>query len=133
VLELELSAVPVSLPEVLALNQEDWPAKDRGSERLRAEVLEYANDVLTGLLLEHADIDAAIDELSTDWRLERLSATDRCILRIALCELRRGLEPPAVIIDEAVELAREYGGTDSPKFVNGVLGAWLRGANGDEQ
>ena len=72
-------------------------------------------------------IDATIAELATDWRLDRLSITDRNILRLALWELGSG-EPPAVVVNEAVEIAGQYGGAESAKFVNGVLGGWLQRA-----
>jgi N utilization substance protein B len=70
--------------------------------------------------LEH--IDAVIEKTLTAWPIDRLSVIDKNILRIGTCELLFFNDiPPAVIIDEAVTLARLYGGTDSPKFINGVL------------
>jgi len=123
------SAALVSLPEMLALSEEHWAEEGRRAERLRAEALQHAHNLVTGVSLDCETIDATIAELATDWRLDRLSITDRNILRLALWELGRG-EPPAVVVNEAVEIAGEYGGAESAKFVNGVLGGWLQRAEG---
>jgi N utilization substance protein B len=74
---------------------------------------------------EHLDgIDAAIRAASENWRLERLSRVDRSILRLATAEMLHLPEtPPKVALQEAVRLAGQYGGRDSPRFVNGVLDA----------
>jgi N utilization substance protein B len=78
----------------------------------------------------HADlevIDAAIAKASTNWRFERLAAVDRNVLRLGVFELMREPDTPAaVVIDEAVEMARRFGAADSPAFVNGVLDAIMR-------
>lgn len=67
------------------------------------------------------EIDAAIERAASNWRLERLSAIDRNLLRLAIAELLEGSTPPRVVIDESVRLARWFGGPRSPAFVNGVL------------
>lgn len=130
-LDLGPSGAACSLPEVLALHEEINPEKGPKAERVRTEALEYAHQLVTGLALERRAIDQDISELSTEWSLERLSITDRNILRIALWELKQG-GVPAVIVDEAVELAKQYGGPDSPRFVNGILGAWLARHHAEE-
>ena len=72
-------------------------------------------------------IDAAITAASTNWRFERIAAVDRNILRIGAYELMHEPQTPsAVVIDEAVEMARRFGEADSPAFVNGVLDAIMR-------
>ena len=69
-------------------------------------------------------IDRAIAAAATNWRLERIAAIDRNILRIGAYELMHEPgTPPSVIIDEAVEMAKRFGEADSPSFVNGVLDA----------
>ena len=69
-----------------------------------------------------AQIDDAIQSASRNWRIERMSRVDRNILRLATCELREFPEVPVkVIINEAVELAKRFGTTDSAAFVNGIL------------
>jgi transcription antitermination protein NusB len=71
-------------------------------------------------------IDAALTEVTTNWRMERLAVLDRCVLRMGAAELERGETPPRVVIQEAVTLAERYSGTRSAKFVNGVLDALAR-------
>jgi N utilization substance protein B len=74
-----------------------------------------------------AELDALVAEAATHWRLDRIAAVDRTILRLGAYELVGEAEtPPAVILDEAVELAKRFGEADSPAFVNGVLDAIRR-------
>jgi N utilization substance protein B len=69
-------------------------------------------------------IDPLIAEAATNWRLERLAVIDRLVLRLAVYELlERSDVPPAVVINEAIELARTFSGPDAIRFVNGVLDA----------
>src|SRR5262249_36677198 len=68
-----------------------------------------------------ADIDEALTAAAENWRLPRMAAVDRNVLRLAAYELRHATEtPPNVVFDEAIKLARRYGSADSPAFVNGV-------------
>ncbi len=80
------------------------------------------------------ELDAAIAEAATHWRLDRIATVDRTILRLGAYELAaEETTPAAVVIDEAVELAKRFGEADSPAFVNGVLDAIrkrLRGPQG---
>lgn len=82
----------------------------------------YARDIVDGVI-DHADeIDDEITSHSRDWRLERMPAVDRALLRMATWELLFNEEiPAAVAIDEAVELAKELSTEDSGSFVHGVL------------
>jgi transcription antitermination protein NusB len=125
-LGLGAADVVESLPETLVLHLEGWPPEDRASAELREETLAYATRLVAGVARSREQADEAISALSTDWPLDRLAATDRAILRMALWELGEATAAPAVIINEAVELARAFGGADSPRFVNGILGAWVR-------
>lgn len=93
-------------------------------------VSEAARELATTLFRkaneELATIDDRLSRSARNWRLERLNPVDRNILRIAVAEYLAGLSPRAVIVDEAVELARSYGSDDrSTEFVNGVLDAVL--------
>lgn len=83
---------------------------------------------LVGIVADHHDeIDRALQAALTNWRLERLTAIDRNILRIAAAEILFNPDvPPAVSIQEAIGLAEKYGTADSPRFVNGVLDALMR-------
>jgi len=66
-------------------------------------------------------IDAMLDNISKNWDLGRMLSIDRNVMRIAVYEMRRGDPPPAVAINEAVDIAKRFGGDDSGSFVNGVL------------
>lgn len=83
---------------------------------------------LLQITLEHrGDADALLTRYSPDWPVERMLSTDRNILRLAVCELLYDREtPPAVVISEAVEMAKRYGDENSGRFVNGILGELLR-------
>lgn len=74
-------------------------------------------------------IDRAIERAAPEWPLDKIAKIDLAILRLAVHELLvEKKEPPKVIIDEAVELAKAFGGDNSPKFINGVLGTILQEA-----
>lgn len=82
----------------------------------------FAETLMRGAVATHQDVDAMIEKHASHWRLERLSVIDKCILRLAAWELQHQPEtPPAVIMNEALELARTFSGDESVKFVNGVL------------
>ncbi len=84
----------------------------------------YARNLLGGIFEELDQIDGAIVAHATNWRLERIAATDRNLLRVAIYELMFQEDVPAqVAINEAVEIAKRYGSQDSPSFINGVLDA----------
>lgn len=68
-------------------------------------------------------IDSRIAEKSEHWRLDRMAAVDRNLLRLAIYEMTEMGTPPAVVIDEALELARQFSGDESVSFINGVLDA----------
>jgi transcription antitermination protein NusB len=82
----------------------------------------YAEDLFSGTLGRLPEIDECIRAASDNWRVERMSRVDRNVLRVGTYELMARLDVPrAVIIDEAIELAKRYGSEGSGKFVNGVL------------
>jgi len=81
----------------------------------------FAEEIFTGVRAEQPALDAFISSALERWRLDRVARIDRLILRIAAFELRRALDPPAVVIDESLELARRFGGDDSVRFINGVV------------
>ena len=77
-------------------------------------------------------LDAQIAEAATHWRIERIAPVDRTILRLGAFELAvEKATPAAVVIDEAVELAKRFGEADSPAFVNGVLDAIRKRVRGE--
>ncbi len=86
----------------------------------------FASMLFQGVVACSADIDATIQKHATHWRIERMPAVDRNILRIAVYEMQKTDTPPPVIIDEALELTRKFAGEESVHFVNGVLDAVKR-------
>ena len=106
----EAEAKGISLPELLA--------------ELPVAPEEYGLQLIEGLAERLGEVDPLVDEHSSGWALDRMPAVDRWILRIGTYELlAEGDVPFAVVIDEAVELAKEYSTEDSGRFVNGVLAA----------
>jgi transcription antitermination protein NusB len=89
---------------------------------------EFMEALVRGASGNAPDIDRQITEKSEHWRLERMPAVDRNILRLAVYEMNELKTPPPVVIDEALELARQFSGDDSVSFINGVLDAVHRGA-----
>lgn len=71
-------------------------------------------------------IDADLESITTNWRLDRLGAVERCVLRLGAGELRQMDTPAKVVLQEAVRLAERFGSEQSAKFVNGVLDALAR-------
>ena len=87
--------------------------------------LAFARELVLGVVAEREELDRRIEAAARNWRIARMAAVDRNVLRIAAWELGFGGTPTAVAIDEAVELARRFGDDGSPRFVNGVLGAMV--------
>jgi N utilization substance protein B len=82
----------------------------------------YSDEAVRGIEATLAEVDARITKASTHWRLERMARVDRNVLRLGTWELAHRIDVPrAVILDEAVELAKAFGTEDSSAFVNGVL------------
>ena len=87
-------------------------------------ISDYAVTLVQGVVAHREDIDRMLTEQAHGWTLERMPAVDRAVLRLGLFELLFSDEvDDAVAIDEAIELARALSTDDSPRFVNGVLGA----------
>ncbi len=84
---------------------------------------DYANILLTGVDKQRDEIDRLIRESSHNWKIERISPVDLCILRQSLFEMVFSSQsiPYKVVIDEAIELAKKYGSTESAPFINGIL------------
>jgi N utilization substance protein B len=83
----------------------------------------FAKELVCGVTSRRDELDALLTEHSRNWRISRMAAVDRNILRLAVYELLRTATPASVILDEAIELARRFGDQPSPAFVNGVLDA----------
>ena len=83
----------------------------------------FMEELVRGTVANTEEIDKKIEAKSEHWRLERMPVVDRNILRLAIYELSRQAVPAPVIIDEALELARQFSGDESLSFINGVLDA----------
>lgn len=93
-------------------------------EAASGDVAGYARDLAETCWAERVRYDALLGEASEHWSVERMPLVDRNIARIAVCEMvDRPDVPPAVAIDEAVEIAREFGSAESGAFLNGLLDA----------
>lgn len=88
----------------------------------------YARELVEGVSGEAAELDARINDASSEWSADRLGALERNVLRIALWELERGDVPLEAAIDEAVSLAKRYSSEDAGRLVNGILGRVVREA-----
>lgn len=83
----------------------------------------FMEELVRGTVANSEQIDGQIEAKSAHWRLERMPVVDRNILRLAIFEFSQQVVPPPVIIDEALELARQFSGDESLSFINGVLDA----------
>lgn len=93
------------------------------------EDCEFTKNLITGTLKNRASIDALIEKCAPEWPLDQVTIVDRNILRLGIFELIYGKYeevPPKVAINEAIELAKAFGGESSARFVNGVLGTIYR-------
>jgi N utilization substance protein B len=90
---------------------------------LHPSARDFALDLFSGTAFHLAEIDALLSENAVNWKISRMAAVDRNILRLAIYELTRTDTPVSVILDEAIQLARRFGAESSPAFVNGVLDA----------
>ena len=82
---------------------------------------DFVKDAVYGVITNQADIDFTINKYMNNWTIDRLGYTDQAILRLATYELNYTDTPPIVVINEAVELAKDYSDDDVKKMINGVL------------
>ena len=93
---------------------------------------EFMEELAKGTSEIAAEIDHRITSKSENWRLERMPTVDRNILRLAIYEMSRQETPAAVVIDEALELARQFSGEESVSFINGILDAVHRAESSEQ-
>ncbi|GBR77573.1 transcription antitermination factor NusB [Candidatus Termititenax dinenymphae] len=93
------------------------------SEKLIAETVNFARELIAGTREHLPEIDKFISEKSIGWSIERITGVDRAILRLAIHEMRFLKTAPSIVINEAVELAKKFSTAESAKFVNGILGS----------
>lgn len=87
------------------------------------EVIQYADDIVKGVQTYKAEIDGRIQSSSAHWKVDRMATIDRNIARIAVWEMQfsRDMVKPNIAINEAIEIAKKYGSSESPGFLNGLL------------
>ncbi|OQB06120.1 MAG: hypothetical protein BWY19_00549 [bacterium ADurb.Bin212] len=84
---------------------------------------EFINESVAGVFTHRDELNKKIEDSAPEWPLDQISNVDKCTLQLAIYELLYQKDtPPKVVINEAVELAKQFGGDSSSKFVNGVLG-----------
>lgn len=112
---------PSAAPEILRRFQEEFDVP--------RDVVEYADLLVQGIFLHRDQLDQTIQAASSHWKLPRMALVDLNVMRIALFEIKFAASPlpPKVAINEAVEIAKRYGSTDSGSFVNGILDQAAKG------
>jgi N utilization substance protein B len=120
---------------------EDAPVLKTGREafegvadhfEMPAAARDFARELVIAVSDNGVDLDGVLAEHAKNWRVSRMAIVDRNILRLAIFELTQSDTPVAIVLDEAVELARRYGSDASPAFVNGVLDAVAKQVRGKE-
>ncbi|MBI3792103.1 MAG: transcription antitermination factor NusB [Gemmatimonadetes bacterium] len=121
-----------ALQAVYAWDMRDGQPLSRVAQRVwddlavDAEVRRHATPLIHALEARQGELDAMITGVTTNWRLERLGAIERSVLRLAAAELAIGETPPKVVLQEATTFAERFGTPTSARFVNGVLDALAR-------
>lgn len=96
--------------------------------------VEFIEQLVRGVNAQATELDAKLQPVAPEWPIDQIARMDRLVLRIGLYELENENDvPPKVVINEAVELAKAFGGDNSSKFVNGVLGTLLRDIENDDK
>ncbi|OGY31572.1 MAG: transcription antitermination factor NusB [Candidatus Woykebacteria bacterium RIFCSPLOWO2_01_FULL_41_12] len=123
----EWSLNSINIEEILNRNANDYVQIDTPEENRSKVDSQLANLIVNGVTENLDSIDTIIQNSAPEWPLSQIAKVDLEILRIAIFELCMAKNvPPKVAIDEAVELAKEFGGENSSKFVNGVLGTVVK-------
>lgn len=115
----------------------EWSFHSDSLDEIRAHVLEateqseevdesLVKELTEGVVERLDELDGLITTAAPEWPRDQIAKIDICILRLAAYELGQKTTPAKVVIDEAVELAKEFGGDTSSKFVNGVLGTLVK-------
>ena len=86
----------------------------------------YARDLVTTLWARRKNVDRRVRAASTGWDPERMSPVDRNAMRVAVVEMLGTVVPRKVALNEAIEIGKEYGGAESPRFINGILDKVLK-------
>jgi N utilization substance protein B len=113
----------------LKTNQDEMIRRFAEDFGLEENVLDYAQALINGIFNNREAIDGEIQKSSAHWKVPRMALVDLNVMRIAVFEMKMmdPLVPPKVCINEAVEIAKKYGSTDSGSFVNGILDQIAKG------
>jgi N utilization substance protein B len=109
------------------MSKQDFPKLESNfwkSAKAAAKTRTFAEKLFEGTAREAEQLDVIISKYCDNWRLERISAIDRAILRLAFHELGDNETPPKVVLNEAVDLAKKYSSAEAGGFVNGILDAF---------
>ncbi|MBQ6997053.1 MAG: transcription antitermination factor NusB [Oscillospiraceae bacterium] len=114
--------------EKLAVENEVYAERPRGAQRA------YIDSVVTGVINRMDELNAIIGQFSIGWDVSRISRLARTIMQLAIFEIQNVADvPTGVAVSEAVRLAKKYDGGDTGAFVNGILGAYARSLNSEEE
>lgn len=108
---------------------------NRNVQRYRETIddITFIETLVKGVSSRQDELDAILQPLAPEWPINQIARMDRVVLRMGAYELMYATDvPPKVVINEAVELAKAFGGDNSSKFINGVLGSLLRQREGDD-
>ena len=106
-------------------------AEDFIARRLKdKELIEFASALVAGVRAHRAQLDAQVEQFAQNWRLQRMAATDRNVLRLGAYEILYGGTPDRVAVNEAPELSKRFGSAQSSQFVNGILDRFVQHAAG---
>jgi len=111
----------MSQQEASKLETKFWKAA-----KAAAQTRTFANQLFEGAAHDSPALDELISKHAQNWRLERMAAIDRAILRLALHEMRATDTPPKVVINEAIDLAKKFSSEEAGKFVNGILDGYRK-------
>lgn len=131
-MRIESRARSRALQALYAWDMRDGIALDRVAQQVwddlavSREEQDFAGFLVRILMARGAEIDTSLSAVTTNWRLSRIGAIERSVLRLAIAELLQGTTPARVVIKESVRLAERYGSEQSARFVNGVLDAYAR-------
>ena len=99
------------------------------AENMGYEFDDYCRGLINGVVSEKEHIDSVLNEFSAKWKTDRLSRVALCAAEIAVFEMDGGEVPPPVAVNEAVELVKKFDTEESAKYINGVLGGYVRSKN----
>jgi N utilization substance protein B len=123
---LECNDIEFDINEVLSRNIRRY--------REMVDDREFIEDIVKGVNEKQVELDGLLQPIAPEWPIANIARMDRIVLRMGAYELiYRKDVPPKVVINEAVELAKAFGGDNSSKFVNGVLGTVLRNQSDDKE